>query len=292
MFSSSQIIALVLVVALTVVVVVLTQKAVKVIKEKKLQRAEAVENEEMQEAITHAKASKFITSDGLVEGFIRDHDIEWVALKGKKRWDSFEDLLNNEDMPLSTYEEVIELRDSLKEVQKQIKEEMYTPKFYVTHDTSRELGRDLVVYRHGSIRMTNRLMVMIGEIEHQGVNIVRAAISYNSLDDTSKTVYDLDFTVTDENLESDVEANLELLNNLINRPEFHAEKKEYEKVVDNLIFYNECISQKKVTIKKGRVYAHAIAPLEEITEPVIKSDLSDLLKTAIDARCGETTEQE
>lgn len=285
MFSSSQIIALIFIVALTVIVVVLTQKAVQVFKERKLNRKEAQEHEEMLEAVAQAKEHKFATTDGLVEGLVKDHDVVWVGLKGKKQRPSFEDLFSHEEMPMSTYEELIAIRDSLKEVQNHIKEEMYTPKFYTTHDTKRELGRDLVVYRHGHIRVTDRLMVVIGERPDRVVDILRTVMSYGSLDKSTRTIYDLDFIVTEDNPESKAKANYLLLHELLSDPEFEVENKEVIKINDNLEFYNDCITDGKAYISKGRVYAYFVASTPEMApEPVVKSDINEMLKTAIDGR--------
>jgi hypothetical protein len=291
MFSLSQIIATIVVVVVTVLVTVLIQKGIRSIQDAKIQREEAIEHEELLEATVRSKETKFITTDGLVEGYIKDYEIESISLKGGKSYSSFEDLFAHEKMPTSTYKELVEAQASLVEIQNNIKEDMYVPKFYTTMNTTEELGRDVVIYRQGDIRLTDRLIITIGENSEKEVDTVKVLMSYGSLEDTSRSIFALNFLVTEDDPQEKVDDNKKLFFQLLSKPTFKVEADKMRKVGDDLDFYNQLVKEDKIYFYKGRAHLRTILDVKEetfVSQSPVVDDIESIVKNAIDGRSDVT----
>lgn len=290
--STSTIFIAVIALLLGVVLAVYIQKVVASVRlwvdevrmEKEAKKAKAYE-EELRKDINETKQISFTTTDGNVEIQVLNHKLSWIRVKGGEKYTSFEDLLASERMPKTTYSEVVEIQERLQEIQSTVQEEMYVPSYYTVIPTARDLGRDLVIYQHGDIRVTDRFILHLDENADGDLDLLGAFISTESLD-TSRSIYELDFSG------EDMKSQMELLLHHLSREEFAEEASEMQKIMENIEFYNAVMNSGKVEILDGRAYIKGILefteqPSEEEEEekaPTRRGRIDEVLQNCKDGR--------
>lgn len=266
----------------------------KIIRKVRTDREERMHRKEVEEGLALTKDGRFLSSDGMVEARMKDHHIEWIRLVGGEKRESIEELLMRDSMPMTTYEEILELKEDMNDVQKLAQEEMYHPSYFTKIQTSDELGEDLYIYRHGKIRLTNRLIVTVGEGSTGNVEVLGAYISSNNLERT-QSLYELDFVTTAMNPLVKVHKAEDIFDSFLQRPDFKEEKEIMNQMDKRLEFYNRCITEGSVYLSGGRAYIKDMEPKHPVAAEPKKEEASaptlsieDVVKEAMDARSSRS----
>lgn len=250
-------------------------RIVKSIKEVKEERRIAREVQEDLEAVE--KDRLYTTADGHAEVRWKNGALLYVCLKGGHKYDSFEELFRNEKMEMSTHEELENVKRRLENTVRYIEENMYKPKFRTEYNTEKELGRKLYVYRTGELMLSDRIMVSINKINGEMI-VTGALVGAHGLK-SSDAIRVLDFIVTDENPQEQVDKYLDVWMSYLSNPEYEDEAKMVEELQEHFEFYNSVIRDGQVTFSGGKIFIKA--------PQVLKPDSTDSKPSSLHKRVDD-----
>jgi hypothetical protein len=246
---------------------------------------------------TAIKRNMHKSPDGKAEVLIENAEVVWVRLVGKERkYPSIHDLFSIEVMDMQTHDELVDLERRLRNVRVSMSDNLFLPKTHHVYHTKRDLGQDLVIYREGDIRISDRMILTIGRQKtgpfKDGLGVIGVLLSFSNLDHAG-VFHDWDFQVSAKNPQEQVEVFLDTYNHYLTMEEFEDEAREIAKVQNSLEFYNMVTKDGQISIIGGRVYIRAVPPLilqVEDTEKDLdfevsaRQNINDRIKNAIDAR--------
>lgn len=231
---------------------------------------------EIEQDFDHVQDNDFILEGGgnTVTGHYKEGLVAWVCINKGTKYDSFEELLRNESMPKELYEEVLEAQRRLSNVRQVMTQDIYYPKNFTKYETATMLGQDLFAYRKGNIRVSDRVLITIGELSNKHMGITHMYIAETKIEDAVAVQF-IDLSLKDNSVER-LNRYAEISSQYMSSEEFKHEDKEIALIQERLEFYNDLvIDQEAVEFNSGRIFlkAHNKQPkINQPAQPVVKQE--------------------